>query len=139
MQGINLGGVVRGGLLAGLIINISETILNVPVIGSDFEAALAGFDLPPIGGGAIAVFVVICFLVGVLSVWLYAAVRPRLGPGPQTAACVGLVVWTLFILFPVVGNVVMGLFPPRLSLIAVVWGLVEMPVATIAGAWAYRE
>jgi hypothetical protein len=30
-MGINTGSVVKGGLVAGLLINISETILDVPV------------------------------------------------------------------------------------------------------------
>jgi hypothetical protein len=30
---INTGGVIKGGLVAGLIINIGETILNIPVLG----------------------------------------------------------------------------------------------------------
>ena len=33
MSRINTGGVIKGGLVAGLIINISQTILNVPVLG----------------------------------------------------------------------------------------------------------
>ena len=40
MAGINMKGVIGGGLLAGLVINISETILNVPVMGAQMEASL---------------------------------------------------------------------------------------------------
>ena len=85
MGRINTKGVIFGGLLAGLIINISETILNLPVLGADLEAALKALNLPPVGGGAIGVFILGGFGLGVLLVWLYAGMRPRFGAGPSTA------------------------------------------------------
>lgn len=139
MNGVNVGGVIRGGFVAGLVINVSETILNIPVIGAQTAAVLQRFNLPDIGGAAIALFVVIGFAVGWLMVWLYAAVRPRLGAGPKTAVCVGLLVWTLYSLFPTVGIVVLGFFPVGLATIAAVWTLVELPLAAVVGAWLYKE
>jgi hypothetical protein len=32
-----------------------------------------------------------------------------------------------------------GLLPQRIMMIGLVWGLVEMIIATIAGAWVYEE
>ena len=40
MGRINTGRVVVGGLLAGLLINISEFVLNTVVIAKDMEAAM---------------------------------------------------------------------------------------------------
>ncbi len=40
MGRINMGRVIVGGLLAGLIVNISEFVLNTMVIGLDMEAAM---------------------------------------------------------------------------------------------------
>ncbi|PYS33051.1 MAG: hypothetical protein DMG14_32725 [Acidobacteria bacterium] len=37
MPRINVKGVIIGGLLAGLIINIGESILNIPVLGAQLE------------------------------------------------------------------------------------------------------
>ena len=39
MGKINIARVIAGGLLAGLVINVSETILNTVVLGSQLEAA----------------------------------------------------------------------------------------------------
>src|SRR5437667_4515115 len=44
---------------------------------------------------AIGVFVIGGFVLGVLLVWLYAAIRPRFGPGPKTSLIAGLVLWFL--------------------------------------------
>jgi len=139
MAGINTAGVIKGGIVAGIIINISQSVLNVAVIGEQMEAALAARNLPPVGGSAIAVFIAMCFVLGLLMIWLYAAVRPRLGPGPQTAACVGLVVWTLIHLWGGVGGVLMGWYTWNIATIAILWGLAESALAAIAGAYFYKE
>lgn len=139
MARINVKGVLAGGLLAGLIINVSETILNVPVLGAEMEASLAALNLPPVGGGAISVFVLGSFIVGILLVFLYASVRPRFGPGPKTAVLVGVLVWFLAYLWPSIGMVLMGFFPARLLTISSVWGLVELVLAALAGGRVYKE
>ena len=139
MASINTRGVVVGGLVAGLIINISEYILNEPVLGSDMAAAITAHNLPLIGGSAIAVFVILGFVVGLALLWLYAAIRPRFGAGPKTAAIAAMVVWFLDYFCGAVGFGVLGLFSTRLIVIALVWGLVELVVAALVGARLYSE
>jgi hypothetical protein len=136
---ITTGSVIKGGLVSGLIINISETILNIPVIGARMEAELAARNLPPFDNAMIAVFVVMCFGLGLFLVWLYAAIRPRMGPGPGTAACAALIAWGLAWLWPSIGMGVMGMYSWSLIAITLVWGLAELLLATIAGAYFYRE
>jgi hypothetical protein len=139
VAGINTSRVVIGGLVAGLIINVSEYILNVPLFGAEMDTALKARNLEPVGGGAIAVFVTLSFVLGLLLVWLYAAIRPRFGAGPKTAACAGSVVWFLAYFMSSVSFGMLGLFPSRLLLIGLVWGLVELVVAGIAGGYFYSE
>ena len=139
MSGINTGRVLQGGFLAGLVITIGEFVSNL-LFGDQFNAALETLGRPPIGGGAIAALsVVLLFALGVLMVWLYAGLRPRFGAGPRTAIITGLVVWVLFSAFPTVGYAVLDLFPTNLLVIGLAWTLVETLLATVAGAWFYRE
>jgi hypothetical protein len=139
MGGINLGRVVLGGLLAGLVINASEYLLNAVVLGDDLNAAMRRLNLPPVGGGAIGVFVVLGFALGIAAIWFYAAIRPRFGAGVRTALCAGSAVWFFAYLYPSIGMGVLGFFPAGLITLAVVWGLVELLVAAVAGAWFYQE
>lgn len=139
MSHINMQRVILGGIVAGIVINVGEAILNLVVLGADMEAALARLNLPPIGGRAIAVFVFMGFVVGILTTWLYAAIRPRFGPGPKTALCAGSIVWFFAYFYSGLGMVVMGMFTARLMTIAVAWGLVEILVAAVAGAALYKE
>ena len=136
---INVGRVVAGGLLCGLVINISETILNVLVVAGDMEAALKARNLPVVGMSPIVGFIVLAFLFGIATVWLYAAVRPRLGPGVKTAVITGVVVWLLAYVYSGLGMMFIGFFPTGLTIFTLVWGLVEVVVGAVAGAWAYRE
>jgi hypothetical protein len=139
MSSINMGRVVVGGLVAGLLINVSEFVLNAVVLADDMNAAMAALNRPPIDNGMIVWFVLLAFGIGIMAVWVYAAVRPRFGPGVQTAICASLVVWGLAYLYPNVTTIVLGLFPTRLMIIATVWGLVEVLAAGVAGAWIYTE
>ena len=139
MGKINTGRVILGGLLTGLIINIGEFVLNEPILGEQWASAMAALNQPPVGGGAIAAFVVGGFLLGIATIWLYASIRPRFGPGPKTAVCAGLFVWFFVYLYTNIGMMGTGLFPMNLLITAVIWGLLEIPIATMAGAWLYKE
>ena len=139
MSGINTARVVIGGIVAGLVINVSEFILNMVVLGADMNTAMTRLNLPPFGGQAITVFVVLGFALGIGTVWLYAAIRPRYGPGPKTALCAGAAVWFFAYFYSGVGIMVMGVFPGRMMAIGMIWGLGEMLLASVAGASLYRE
>jgi hypothetical protein len=136
---IDINRVVLGGLLAGVVINISEFVLNGVVLAADINSSLARLNLPPMGTNAIAVFVLMGFLTGIVMVWLYAAIRPRFGPGATTAMYSGVAVWLLAYVFGSVGYIVLGIFPMRVTLIGMVWGLFELVIAAVAGAWPYHE
>jgi uncharacterized integral membrane protein len=139
MTGINVARVLTGGFVAGLVINIGESILNAWLLAPELQAALARLNLPPVGGNAIATFVVMAFALGIAIVWLYAAIRPRYGAGMQTALCAGAAAWFFSYAYPSIGFLAMGFFPTRLTLIGLGWGLVEVLLAAVAGAWLYRE
>ena len=139
MGRINLGRVLMGGLLAGLLINISEFVLNGVVFAQEMNAAMAALNRPPIADSMVAWFVLLGFGIGGMVVWLYAAIRPRFGAGVQTAVCASLTVWGLAYLYPNLFIMIMNLFPRRMMVIATAWGLAEVLIAGIAGAWLYAE
>jgi len=139
MGQINVGRVIAGGLLAGLVINIGETILNLFVVAAPMADALKARNLPAVGGGAIGVFVLLCFGLGIALIWLYAAIRPRYGAGPGTAIRAAAAVWWFAFVFPQIGNIMMGFFPAGVTTLVTVWGLAEVILAALAGARVYQE
>jgi hypothetical protein len=138
MKKINFGRVVLGGLLAGILINISEYLRYDVVLKGEFEAGLRalGRGLPE-GGAVTTIWTLWGLGLGIAAVWLYAAIRPRYGAGASTAVRAGLAVWFFTSLLAIIAMRAMGLF--QISLAGLVWTLVECVAATLAGAWLYRE
>jgi hypothetical protein len=139
MQKINWNRVILGGLLAGLVINICECLANRLGLGDLWDASMKNLHRPPMGGGATAAFLLWGFLIGIYALWLYATLRPRMGPGPKTAAIAGFAVWILGSLFASIGPIAMHLFPYHLMGIGLVLALVEIVAGAVIGAWLYKE
>jgi hypothetical protein len=140
MGQINISGVLKGGLAAAVIMNISEFILQVPVAGAQMEAELAARNLPPADSGAqIAVFVVLTALLGFVTIFVYAAIRPRLGPGPKTAMAAGLMVWATSYLYSAITAGTIGLHSMGVVVLIIVWSLGELLVASAVGGYLYNE
>jgi hypothetical protein len=139
MSKINYGRVILGGLLAGLVLNIGEYLLNEVVFKRQMEEIFRRLHVTPPGGSFIAVAVVITFLLGILIVCLYAMIRPRYGPGPKTAICAASVIWFCVYFYSGVLNAALFGLPTNLVIIGMVWGIVEYSLGAIAGAWLYRE
>src|SRR5438445_13666302 len=99
MGKINLARVFLGGLLAGLIINIFEYVLNGVVFASQWDAYMKalGRQMRP---NAIPFFIISAFVAGIGGVWLYAVALPRLGGGPMTAVIIGSAYWFFADAFP---------------------------------------
>jgi hypothetical protein len=138
MSRINLGRVVLGGLLAGLVVNLGEFLLHEQVIKEGEAAAMAALGKTgPMG--ALWVWIVFGFVFGIALVWLYAAIRPRFGPGAKTAAIAGVTAWFFGGLMGAVAMGNMGLLPNAVLMISTIWGLVQSILAAILGAWVYQE
>jgi hypothetical protein len=79
------------------------------------------------------------FAAGFLVVWLYAAIRPRLGAGPKTALCAGLFCWAAIDGMGTAVPVFLHIYRVDLGLIGVGYSLVEMVAAAVVGAYFYKE
>ncbi|MFQ5662508.1 MAG: hypothetical protein ACE5HL_01580 [Terriglobia bacterium] len=140
MGRINWGRVILGGFAAGVIMNVVESISNGVILGKAWSVAVAQLDhTMEIGPGTLTALIIRVFVLAVLAVWLYAAIRPRYGPGPKTAVFAGLAVWLLSYLFTATGHIIAGLFPPGLNLASAGLSLVGVVAGTLLGGWFYKE
>ncbi len=140
MARVNWARIVLGGLLAGVVVNAVEFVVNGLVLRQNWADAMTALGKPGnITGGQIAIFNLWGFVFGITAVWLYAAIRPSYGGGPKTAAIAGFVVWVLGYFLAGVAPLVLGVLPVRLMLVGFAAGLVESIGGTILGAWLYRE
>ena len=133
--------IILGGLVAGLVINVSEGTLHEGVLKDTWSTTMQALGKSgELSGGQIALFNIMGFLAGIALIWLYAAIRPRCGAGPKTAMCAGATVWFLYYVMPTIGGqIALDLWPLGAAITMILWGLVEMVVAGLAGGWLYRE
>lgn len=140
MKQINWNRLLLGGLVAGLIIDVVQWLLNGVLLGSEWRDAMQALGKPLEENPVRSVFYVLLGLVyGMLAVWLYASIRPRYGAGPITALYAGTAVWLLGYCLPTLTWMPMGLFPAGLVSVAMLIGLIEILAATETGAWLYQE
>ena len=88
MGSINVGRVVIGGLAAGVALNIGDFVINNVLLKSMFDAAMQARNIAPeslMSGSVIGQFVALDFVMAMLLVFTYAAIRPRFGAGATTA------------------------------------------------------
>ena len=139
MNKINLGRALLGGLVAGLVISIGNFLINRVLLRDAMNTEFARLHVREPGTDFIAKAVVLTIILGIAIVYLYAAIRPRFGPGVKTAICAGLMAWFFAILYA--GGVLGMLFRMPLDLIAkrIVLGLIVYAIGAVAGAWLYKE
>lgn len=139
---INTGKVVVGGLVAGLIMNVSGFVVQGMMLGPRMMAEMAAVapslaNMQP-GMGEIAGRVITQFVVGIMLVWLYAAMRPRFGPGPKTAMISAAVVWIFGFLFYLDWLYVGMMTAATYAIVSVVM-IVTLAIAAWVGGMLYKE
>lgn len=139
MSKIDTGRVLVGGIVAGIVSDIFEYVLNGIVLREQWNTISTTHNLPMIGMNEIVIFNILGLVTGVAAVWAYAAMRPRFGAGPMTAVYAALLIWVVGYVIPNVFQTVSGLVPLNMMLTITVVGLVEIIVATLAGACIYKE
>ncbi len=140
MGKINWGRVFLGGLAFCVVFNVLLIPALIVYLGPEvYEAWKAlGVQYRPTPGLAGFSFA-FTYVFGVVAVWLYAAIRPRYGAGPKTAVGAGLALWLIGNFFPMIFFGVLGLFSAPFVVMNTVTYLVVMVLATVAGAWLYKE
>jgi len=139
MNKIDSGRVVLGGIVAGIICDIFEYVLNGIVLRTQWNTISTAHNLPIVGMNEIIIFNILGLVTGIAAVWAYAAMRPRFGAGPKTATYAALLIWVVGYLIPDVFQTVSGLVPLNMMVTMAVVGLVEIIVASVAGAYLYKE
>jgi hypothetical protein len=139
MGAINYGRVILGGLAAGLVLNVVDFVVQGVLLKDQWAEVMKALNKPPVEGHAIAVFVVMDFLYGIIMAYLYAAIRPRMGAGARTGLCAGLLVWSIAGLLGNIGMAPLGIIPSSMLIISAAVWLPTSAVAGIVAGWLYRE
>ena len=138
MGKINWGRVLLGGLVAGVVLDLVNYVLNTYVWAQQNTEMMKslGVQLRP---NAIPTFLLEGLVLGIAMVWAYAVARPRYGAGPKTAVITGLGVWVIGGLLPDLDLWATGILPTRMLCIGTVVALVVIVVVSVLGAAVYKE
>ena len=139
MSQLNWKRVLLGGLLAGLVFNLLGMASAHLFLGDELHALHHRLELSGPTHVDLIKHLSMRFALGLILVWLYAAIRPRFGPGPRTALIASTAVWLLAYGLFLSAMVSLQLFAIHAALLALLWGFFETLAAALAGAWLYRE
>ena len=139
---INNSKVLVGGIAAGIVLNVIDylvyTRLIVDKVTAAAEAFKPGLGTSMMASNAITIYVIQDFIIGILLVWTYAAIRPRFGPGPKTAVTAAIAVW-LIVATIHAGDIALGMASTSLYVTEILIGLVTILIASWVGAKLYTE
>jgi hypothetical protein len=140
MGKINVGRLILGGIVAGIV----GDLLDIPVdgiwLGKSWADGLSALGHPTFGTSQLVWFDVLGLITGLVAIWIYAGIRPRFGAGVKTAIYAGVATWILGFVVPNAAFMcVSGLFSKHLTLYTTAGNFVECVVGAIAGAALYKE
>ena len=139
---INASRVALGGFVAGIVMNVSGFLVQGMMLGKRMEDEMVAVA-PTLQGkgmdaGSMTGRVVTQFVIGILLVWLYAAMRPRFGPGPKTAMLAAFVIWLCGFVF-YLDWLYLGLMSASLYAIVSIAMIATLAIAAWLGAMLYKE
>jgi len=134
---MNVKRVFLGGLIAGIVYFFGDGLVHGLLLKQQWAAILRANTQQTMHSPAY--YLPYDLLKGWAVVWIYAAIRPRFGPGPKTAVLAGFVGWLLAIPVPLLGLLPMNFFGAQFVALWSIYGVFPMTVGALVGGWIYRE
>jgi hypothetical protein len=141
MGRINWGRLILGGLVAAIILFITDGFIHERLVSTDWRAVYAGLKAaePEPHGMGMAYFALFELGRGLISLLFYATMRTHFGAGPKTAVLAAIASWFAFSLAGPAQFIPLGFFSNALWLKVGAMHLVTSIVATLAGAALYKD
>jgi hypothetical protein len=140
MAKINLGRVIIGGIVAGLVADILGYLVDGILLAPQWADGMKALGHANFSPNQWIWFNLLGLVSGIALIWVYAAIRPRFGAGVKTAVIAGLAVWVVGSLLPNLSFMcAAGLFSHHLMVLTTLGNVVEIVVGAIAGAALYQE
>jgi hypothetical protein len=140
MGKISIGRVILGGIVAGIALDLIDLWIDGFLLSKMWNGQLETWGRPPFSGSQLAWFLIFGLILGIVTIWIYAGIRPRFGPGVKTAIYAGVAAWILSALLPnfaLMWN--MHFFSGHLTAYTSLGALFETVIGAICGAAVYKE
>ncbi|MBA3646580.1 MAG: hypothetical protein H0W63_10440 [Gemmatimonadaceae bacterium] len=139
---MNMSKVLVGGVIAGIVMLVVDFISNMYILGpkanAEMEAFKPGLSATMQQGSGMIGYIFVDVILGIVLIWVYAAIRPRFGPGPKTAFIAAVMLW-LVSCVSYYGYLQMGMMSTALWSEFALVGLISLSLAAMAGAKFYSE
>jgi len=142
MTTINWGRLIIGGLIATVILFLTDGVLHEHVFHTYWEYVYEGLGAHESQmGHGIAILYFLVFEVGrgFLAILIYALMRPFHGAGPKTAVFAAIVAWLAFSVAGPAQFIPLGFYSRRLWVLVAGAQLVTSIAANLAAAWVYKD
>ena len=130
-----------GGLVAAIILFLTDGFFHESVVGADWNSVYAAISArePTENAVSMVYFAIFELGRGFIAMFLYTLMREPLKPGPKTAALAGIVAWLAFSVTGPAQFIPLGFYSHALWVKVGAYQLVTSIVATIAGAAIYKD
>ena len=142
MTKINFGRLFIGGLIASVLLFLSDGFLHEQVFHEYWDYLYQGLGAtPPRSGHAMAMVYFFIFELGrgFGAIFIYALMRPFHGAGPKTAVLSAIAAWLAFSVTGPAEFIPLGFYGRRLWVMVAAAQLVTSIVANLLAAWLYRD
>lgn len=143
MTKINFGRLFVGGLIASVLLFLSDGFLHEQVFKQYWEYLYQGLGAKPPDPSHASMAPVYFFIFelgrGFGAIFIYALMRPFHGPGPKTAVLSAIAAWLAFSVTAPAEFIPLGFYGRRLWVMVAAAQLVTSIVANLLAAWIYRD
>ncbi|HMG73453.1 MAG TPA: hypothetical protein VK582_08130 [Pyrinomonadaceae bacterium] len=141
MPRINWPRLIIGGVIATLIVFVTDGVFHENVVSADWKAIHDNLGIPEVKHSGLGVLYFTVFELGrgLVGMFLYVIMRPQFRPGPKTAALAGVVAWIAFSVTGPAQFIPLGFFSNALWIKVAAFQLVTSILAGVAGAAVYRD
>lgn len=143
MTQINFGRLFIGGLIASVLLFLSDGFLHEQVFKQYWEYLYQGLGAkqpdPSHASMALVYFFIFELGRGFGAIFIYALMRPFHGPGPKTAVFAAIAAWLAFSVTGPAEFIPLGFYGRRLWVMVAAAQLVTSIVANLIAAWFYRD
>ena len=141
MNKINWPRLIVGGLVATVILFVTDGFLHERLVSADWKAVYDGLGSasPQHNPVQMIYFVVFELGRGLISIYLYSLMRACCGAGPKTAALAGVVAWLAFSVTGPAQFIPLGFYSNALWVKVGAFQLITSIIAAIAGAALYKD
>lgn len=142
MTKINFGRLFIGGLIASIILFLTDGVLHEHIVKQYWQFLYQGLGAKaPESGHAISMVYFFIFELGrgFGAIFIYALMRPFHGPGPKTAILAAIATWLAFSVAAPAEFIPLGFYGRRMWLIIAGYQLVTSIVTNLLAAWIYRD